>query len=375
MTRIDLANSPLGMNTSFDDKTRENVDSSPVEVRNDKATFINQSTNEYTQTWPTSLTQRSVLSESPNASMPKPVIDESKDESEDAVRAQAVKALNTLEEAHPPLKPGDLMLSDPQFQNPPSKPKTLSSAISTYTTSFQHLINSEQRGPDVDWSERVYKTYNNLFVSGASVLTIAFGAAILGAAVLFEYWFDGNMPTEPTFAHRLPYHMIMVPAIGTMAYILMIGGACVSGASAHLLASGVAASVDTYEQLTKEEQAKTPEERFIEKHQRMEQLLQEFKNLRDGKPVEITGVKSLMESVGMRVDWIATTKFGTNKETLKTAIKDIENWLDIAETQKHYLIDNPMVMMEERTKMPETNDKDGMKARDRTTEYTPKVFV
>ena len=375
MTRIDLANSPLGMNTSFDDKTRENVDSSPVEVRNDKATFINQSTNEYTQTWPTSLTQRSVLSESPNASMPKPVIDESKDESKDAVRVEAVKALKTLEEAHPPLKPGDLMLSDPQFQNPPSKPKTLSSAISTYTTSFQHLINSEQRGPDVDWSERVYKTYNNLFASGTSVLTTAFGAAILGAAVMFLYKFDQAIPNKPTFAHRLPDHVIMVPLVGALAYILMIGGACVSGASAHLLASGVAASVDTYEQMTREEQAKTPEERFIEKHQRMEQLLQEFKNLRDGKPVEITGVKSLMESVGMRVDWIVTTKFGTNKETLKTAIKDIENWLDIAETQKHYLIDNPMVMMEERTKMPETNDKDGMKARDRTTEYTPKVFV
>lgn len=374
MTRIDLANSPLGMNTSFDDKTPENVDSSSVQVSNDKATFINQSTNEYTLR-PTSLTQRSVLSESPNASMPKPVIDESKDESEDDMRAEAVKALNTLKEALPPLKPGDLMLSDPQFQNPPSKPKTLSSAISTYTTSFQHLINNEQRGPDIDWSERVYKTYNNLFVSGTSVLTSAFGAAILGAAVLFEYWFDGNMPTEPTFAHRLPYHMIMVPAIGTMAYILMIGGFHVSDVSANLLASGVAASVDTYEQLTKEEQAKTPEERFIEKHQRMEQLLQEFKNLRDGKPVEITGVKSLMESVGMRVDWIATTRFGMYKETLKTAIKDIENWLEIAETQKHYLIDNPMVMMEEKTKMPETNDKDGMKVRDRMQEYTPKVFV
>lgn len=375
MTPINLANSPLGMNTSFDDKTRENVDSSPVEVSNGKATFINQSTNEYTRTRPTSLTQRSVLSESPNASMPKPVIDEAKDGSEDAVRAEAVKALNTLEEAHPPLKPGDLMLSDPQFQNPPSKPKTLSSAISTYTTSFQHLINNEQRGPDVDWSERVYKTYNNLFVSGTSVLTTAFGAAILGSAALFEYWFDGHMPTEPTFAHRLPYHMFSVLLLSTMAYILMIGGACVSGASANLLASGVAASVDTYEQMTKEEQAKTPEERFIEKHQRMEQLLQEFKNLRDGKPVEITGVKSLMESVGMRVDWLATTKFGTNKGTLKTAIKDIENWLEIAETQKHYLIDNPMVMMEEKTKMPETNDKDGMKVGDRTKEYTPKVFV
>ena len=375
MTPIKLANSPLGMQTSLDDKARKKVDSSPVRVGNPQATFIGQSINEYTYTSPLSLTQRNVSPESPNASVPKPVIDESKDESKDAVRAEAVKALNTLEEAPTLFKPGDLMLSDPQFQNPPSKPKTLSSAISTYTTSFQHLINNEQRGPDVDWSERVYKTYNNLFVSGTSVLTTAFGAAILGAAVLFEYWFDGNMPTEPTFAHRLPYHMIMVPAIGTMAYILMMGGACVSGASAHLLASGVAASVDTYEQMTKEEQAKTPEERFIEKHQRMEKLLQEFKNLRNGKPVEITGVKSLMESVGMRVDWIATTQFGTNKETLKTAIKDIENWLEIAETQKHYLIDNPMVMMEEKTKMPETNDKDGMKVRDRTQEYTPKVFV
>lgn len=369
MTPIKLANSPLGMQTSFDDNTGENVDTSPVQVSNDKATFINQTTDGYTHTNPNSLTQRSVSPGSLNASAPKLAIDKP------AVRAEAVKALNTLEEAHPPLKPGDLMLSDPQFQNPPSKPKTLSSAISTYTTSFQHLINSEQRGPDVDWSERVYKTYNNLFASGTSVLTTAFGAAILGSAALFEYWFDGHMPTEPTFAHRLPYHMFSVVLLSTMAYILMMGGACVSGASANLLASGVAAAVDTYEQMTKEEQAKTPEERFIEKHQRMEQLLQEFKNLRDGKPVEITGVKSLMESVGMRVDWIATTKFGTNKETLKTAIKDIENWLDIAETQKHYLIDNPMVMMEERTKMPETNDKDGMKARDRTTEYTPKVFV
>ena len=82
MTRIDLANSPLGMNTSFDDKTPKNVDPSSVQVSNDKATFINQSTNEYTLR-PTSLTQRSVLSESPNASMPKPVIEESKDESED----------------------------------------------------------------------------------------------------------------------------------------------------------------------------------------------------------------------------------------------------------------------------------------------------
>ena len=149
---------------------------------------------------------------------------------------------------------------------------------------------------------------------------------------------------------------------------------CVSGASANLLASGVAASVDTYEQMTKEEQAKTPEERFIEKHERMEQLLQEFKNLRDKKPIEITGVKNLMESVGMRVDWLAVTKFGTKSETLKTAIKDIENWLEIAEAQKQYLIDNPL-MMEEMTKIPESKVKEGMEGRDRSKEYIPKVFV
>lgn len=284
---------------------------------------------------------------------PKPGINKSVAPSEVAI--EAAQLLNTqANKYHPSLfKEGDITINDPEFQRPPYRSKTLSLAIKLFTIRFKHLFFNKQRGPDVDWSDRVDKTNNYFFVLTRAVLFATLAVATTALAIKFMIVFDQCLPIQ-TAAYRFESALLMSFPLFFLLIMIIRAEACIVSYLANILASAVAASIDTYEQLTKKEQPKTPEESFLAKYQRMEHLLQQWKNQRDQQPVKITGMKSWMESMDMQINQAAIGKFGFEANIIDTIIKDIEAWLDRAKKQKQ-LIDNTIEMTEMPTPEPEAN--------------------
>ena len=238
---------------------------------------------------------------------------------------------------------GDITISDPQFQYPPSKPKTLSGVINVFTTSFKNLFFEKQQGPDVDRSDRVQTIDNYLraptrvaFLTGTA-LTIT--ALAVETIILLDQLLPEHSRTLRDRTNNAVIWSMMVVPLSVGAFVG--GAACLAASSANVLTSAVSAAADTYEQLTKEEQPKTPEEMFLEKYHRMEELLLRLKNKIDQKVAYYNSIQ-FNDKVEEKK---AKREVASQIKDMKAGAKDIESWLERAEKQKQ-IIDQTTEMAE-----------------------------
>lgn len=253
----------------------------------------------------------------------------------------------------------DITINDPEFRTPEVKPKTLATIIKTYIKSFRSM--SSVSTPLIDRSDRVEKLRHRLFGVLQLLLESAVATALLVAGFKVSVFFFCLLSTPPT---------VFQDAIGWLLYALIEGliaffVGCLIAVGNFLtifvtypITAAVAAGLDTYEKLSQSNE--TPEEKFMNKYQRMEKQLAYLKEIYHHVLPEKSGLAAPchgsndsdnpLEKALRRADiWCEKTmlRFLYNKQELRQeldeAILKIECWLENAKKQKD-LISNSVEM-------------------------------
>ena len=252
-----------------------------------------------------------------------------------------------------------ITIYDPEF-NPPGKIKKLALAIKIFCKSFKEM--SQINNPETDRSTRVEsirkKTFTvsrTIFKGLVCVVTAVVGIAIkLGilGGILFLCTLD------PTAVILIP---LALPVVACMVIGMMIYGCKLATATASFITSAVSALVDTREKLAEMTPSNTPEAKFLNKYQRMEESLRALQirrhaaktaeidkmadsPLKNARRAELESQRAKLKISNLNNEkWkdayqrSCLRDYEGNIENLDDAISKTEDWLKRAEKQKNQL--------------------------------------
>ena len=250
----------------------------------------------------------------------------------------------------------DITVNDPEFSSPGVRPKTLATIINTFCNSFcnRYSLNT----PRVDRSDQVEKVRHRLFsvLTGVLATVTTLAVVLVGLKLSVLMW---SLEPVINWADHMFYTMIMQFLGICMAVMLIQLCACLVERLSFLITAVVTACMETYEKLSQNNE--TPQEKFMNKHRRMEKQLIHLKELyhrnfhENSCPggdcpgsvnVDCRDDDSISEKIKKalrRVDlWSDTVMlifaYDANqkdiRKALKTAISVTEEWLNNAKRQK-----------------------------------------
>ena len=247
----------------------------------------------------------------------------------------------------------DITVNDPEFKTPDSKPRLLATIIKTYCKSFGQMFSINT--PEIDRSDWVEKVRHRLFGVLQIVLAsaVATGIIVAGVKVFLFIWQDFSDLAAHDFWGGVTFEGLMITcAVSAMIYLFTI----MTIGLTFPITAAVTAGIDTYEKLSQSDE--TPEEKFLNKYQRMEKQLAFLKELYhnifheqscpDGDCPGSTGsenradspISVQMEKAFRRADlWsekIVLSFFSGERRqaAMDEAILKIEHWLENAKKQK-----------------------------------------
>ena len=249
----------------------------------------------------------------------------------------------------------DITINDPEFRTPEVKPKTLATIIKTYINSFRNM--SSVNTPLIDRSDRVEKLRHRFFGVLQLVLESAVATALLVAGFKVSVIIFSILSATPMFKDPLGWltYAMIEGLIAFFVGCLIALGNVLTIFVTYPITAAVAAGLDTYEKLSQGNE--TPEEKFMNKYQRMEKQLAYLKEIyhhvlpeESGHAAPCRGSDSPMAKALRRADiWCEKTmlRFLYDKQELRQeldeAILKIEYWLENAKKQKD-LISNSVEM-------------------------------
>ena len=174
----------------------------------------------------------------------------------------------------PVLGQHDITVNDPEFKTPDSKPGLLGTIIKTYCKSFRQMFSINT--PEIDRSDWVEKVRHRLFGVLQIVLASAMvtGTIVAGVKLILFMWQSfSKLPNDQFWMAMSHQTLIITVGVCLMSFVF---GFLAVGLSFPITAA-VAAGIDTYEKLSQSDE--TPEEKFLNKYQRMEEQLAFLKEL------------------------------------------------------------------------------------------------
>ena len=250
----------------------------------------------------------------------------------------------------------DITINDPEFRTPEVKPKTLATIIKTYCKSFRSMASLNT--PLIDRSDRVEKLRHRFFGVLQLVLASAVATALLVAGFKVSVFFFCLLSTQPT-VFQDPLGWLLYALIeGLVAFFvgcLIALGNALTVFVTYPITAAVAAGLDTYEKLSQGNE--TPEEKFMNKYQRMEKQLAYLKEIchhvlpeESCRAAPCWSSDNPIEKALKRADiWCEKTMLRflydkqERRQELDEAILKIEYWLEKAKKQKD-LISNSVEM-------------------------------
>ena len=255
----------------------------------------------------------------------------------------------------------DITVNDPEFKTPDSKPRLLATIIKTYCKSFRQMFSINT--PEIDRSDWVEKVRHRLFGVLQIILASAMvtGTIVAGVKVILFMWQSFSKLPSDQFWMAITYQTFLITIL--VCLLSFVFGFLTVGLTFPITAA-VAAGIDTYEKLSQSDES--PEEKFLNKYQRMEKQLAVLKELYHdiyhqqscpgGDCPGNTGSENRadyttseqIEKAYRRADlWsenLILTLFTINRrQAIDEAILKIEYWLENAKKQKD-LICNCMEM-------------------------------
>ena len=168
----------------------------------------------------------------------------------------------------------DITVNDPEFKTPDSKPRLLATIIKTYCKSFRQMFSINT--PEIDRSDWVEKVRHRLFGVSQIVLASAVvtGLIVAGAKLILFMWhaFSG-LNSQDFWTGMIAETFLITVCVALLSFSL---GFLTIGLTFPITAA-VAAGIDTYEKLSQSDES--PEEKFLNKYQRMEEQLAFLKEL------------------------------------------------------------------------------------------------
>ncbi len=168
----------------------------------------------------------------------------------------------------------DITVNDPEFKTPDSKPRLLATIIKTYCKSFRQMFSINT--PEIDRSDWVEKVRHRLFgvvqiVLASAVVT---GVIVAGAKLILFMWhaFSG-LKSQDFWTGMIAETFLITIGVAIWSFLL---GFLTIGLTFPITAA-VAAGIDTYKKLSQSDES--PEEKFLNKYQRMEKQLAFLKEL------------------------------------------------------------------------------------------------
>ena len=168
----------------------------------------------------------------------------------------------------------DITVNDPEFKTPDSKPMLLATIIKTYCKSFRQMFSINTLEIDrSDWVEKVrHRLFGVLQIVLASA--VATGIIVAGVKVFLFIWQDFSDLAAHDFWPGITFEGLMITcAVSAMIYLFTI----MTIGLTFPITAAVTAGIDTYEKLSQSDE--TPEEKFLNKCQRMEKQLAFLKEL------------------------------------------------------------------------------------------------
>ena len=168
----------------------------------------------------------------------------------------------------------DITVNDPEFKTPDSKRGLLATIIKTYCKSFRQMFSINT--PEIDRSDWVEKVRHRLFGVSQIVLASAVvtGLIVAGAKLILFMWhaFSG-LNSQDFWTGMIAETFLITVCVALLSFSL---GFLTIGLTFPITAA-VAAGIDTYEKLSQSDES--PEEKFLNKYQRMEEQLAFLKEL------------------------------------------------------------------------------------------------
>ena len=249
----------------------------------------------------------------------------------------------------------DITVNDPEFKTPGIRPRQLATIIKTYCKSFRKMFSINT--PEIDRSDWVEKVRRRLFGVLQIVLASAVATGIIVAGVKAFLFMWHSFATEPNdiFLTMITIEgLLITTAVTLLIYLFSI----MTIGLTFPITAAVTAGIDTYEKLSQSDE--TPEEKFLNKYQRMEKQLAFLKELYHnifhkqscpgGDCPGTTGsdnqadytTSEQIEKAFRRADiWsekvillFFTDKKDKKRQAMDEAILKIEYWLENAKKQK-----------------------------------------
>ena len=254
------------------------------------------------------------------------------------------------------LRRDDITVNDPEFSSPGVRPKTLTTIVNIFCNSFRNRYSLNT--PLIDRSDRVEKVRHRLFsvLTGVLATVSTLAIVLVGLKLSVLLW---SLPPVLNLAEHVCYSLLVQFLGVCSAGILIYVCGYLVARLAFIITAVISACMETCEQLSQSNE--TPQEKFMNKHQRMENQLAHLKELYHQEFHETScpggdcpgsvnlncrADFSLFEKTKKalrQVDlWSDTAMLvfcydGNKKDirqALEVAISAIEQWLDNAKRQK-----------------------------------------
>ena len=168
----------------------------------------------------------------------------------------------------------DITVNDPEFKTPDSKPWLLATIIKTYCKSFRQMFSINT--PEIDRSDWVEKVRHRLFGVLQIILASAMvtGTIVAGVKLILFMWQSFSKLPSDQFWEAITYQTFLITIlVCLLSYVFVF----LTVGLTFPITAAVAAGIDTYEKLSQSDES--PEEKFLNKYQRMEKQLAFLKEL------------------------------------------------------------------------------------------------